>query len=46
MPEKEWANFIQTLREPLPTTFRLAGSREFVTYRAIMVTFHIELMLG
>lgn len=31
IPPNEWPKFIQTLREPLPTTFRLAGSRELVT---------------
>ncbi|KAG1859569.1 S-adenosyl-L-methionine-dependent methyltransferase [Suillus subalutaceus] len=28
IPEEEWDQFMETLRRPLPTTFRIAGSRE------------------
>ncbi|TCD60371.1 hypothetical protein EIP91_010262 [Steccherinum ochraceum] len=28
LPETEWEPFMQALREPLPTTFRVAGSRQ------------------
>ncbi|EIW77165.1 S-adenosyl-L-methionine-dependent methyltransferase [Coniophora puteana RWD-64-598 SS2] len=28
IPEEEWDKFMDRLREPLPTTFRVAGSRE------------------
>ncbi|OAX37510.1 S-adenosyl-L-methionine-dependent methyltransferase [Rhizopogon vinicolor AM-OR11-026] len=28
IPEEEWDQFIESLRRPLPTTFRIAGSRE------------------
>ncbi|KAF8582579.1 S-adenosyl-L-methionine-dependent methyltransferase [Ramaria rubella] len=30
IPLEEWPKFMKTLKEPLPTTFRLAGSRETV----------------
>lgn len=29
MPEEEWETFLQTLREPLPTTFRISPSGAF-----------------
>ena len=28
VPENEWDTFLDALREPLPTTFRVAGSRQ------------------
>jgi hypothetical protein len=28
LPENEWDKFMDQLREPLPTTFRVAGSRQ------------------
>jgi multisite-specific tRNA:(cytosine-C5)-methyltransferase len=30
IPDEEWDQFIEALRRPLPTTFRIAGSRECV----------------
>ena len=30
VPEKEWDIFIDALRQHLPTTFRVAGSRQYV----------------
>jgi multisite-specific tRNA:(cytosine-C5)-methyltransferase len=32
IPEEEWDQFIEALRRPLPTTFRIAGSREYVPF--------------
>jgi multisite-specific tRNA:(cytosine-C5)-methyltransferase len=29
IPEEEWNDFLTTLKEPLPTTFRLTGSRTY-----------------
>ncbi|KAG1832871.1 hypothetical protein DFJ58DRAFT_847926, partial [Suillus subalutaceus] len=34
IPEEEWDQFMETLRRPLPTTFRIAGSREYVPFRS------------
>jgi len=34
MPE-EWDKFMTTLREPLPSTFRITGSRRFVLRSAV-----------
>ncbi|KAI1792405.1 S-adenosyl-L-methionine-dependent methyltransferase [Ganoderma leucocontextum] len=28
LPEQEWDQFLQAMRDPLPTTFRVAGSRQ------------------
>lgn len=28
LPEQEWDTFLESLRTPLPTTFRVAGSRQ------------------
>ena len=28
LPEEEWSQFLETMRNPLPTTFRVAGSRQ------------------
>ena len=30
VPEEEWDAFIDALRQHLPTTFRVAGSRQYV----------------
>jgi multisite-specific tRNA:(cytosine-C5)-methyltransferase len=30
LPVEEWDHFVQGLQQPLPTTFRLAGSRQCV----------------
>jgi len=30
IPEDEWESFMDALRTPLPTTFRVAGSRQCV----------------
>lgn len=30
LPEDEWEAFMETMRNPLPTTFRVAGSRQYV----------------
>jgi multisite-specific tRNA:(cytosine-C5)-methyltransferase len=30
IPDDEWNVFLDTLKQPLPTTFRVAGSRQFV----------------
>ena len=30
IPDDEWDVFLETLRQPLPTTFRVAGSRQCV----------------
>jgi multisite-specific tRNA:(cytosine-C5)-methyltransferase len=32
IPEEEWDQFMEALRRPLPTTFRIAGSRECVLH--------------
>lgn len=29
IPEDEWETFMDSLRRPLPTTFRIAGSRQY-----------------
>jgi multisite-specific tRNA:(cytosine-C5)-methyltransferase len=28
IPDSEWEDFLEAMRRPLPTTFRVAGSRE------------------
>ena len=40
LPEQEWEQFLEAMRDPLPTTFRVAGSRQ----RVILIT-HFRLML-
>ena len=30
LPDDEWTAFLETMRNPLPTTFRVAGSRQLV----------------
>lgn len=30
VPEEEWDTFVDALRQHLPTTFRVAGSRQYV----------------
>ena len=30
LPEQEWDQFLNAMRDPLPTTFRVAGSRQQV----------------
>jgi multisite-specific tRNA:(cytosine-C5)-methyltransferase len=32
VPEEEWDTFIDALRQHLPTTFRVAGSRQYVLH--------------
>lgn len=29
IPDDEWETFMEALRRPLPTTFRIAGSRQY-----------------
>jgi multisite-specific tRNA:(cytosine-C5)-methyltransferase len=33
VPEDEWESFMNALRQHLPTTFRVAGSRQYVLSR-------------
>lgn len=35
LSESEWEPFLETLKNPLPTTFRVAGSRQWVLRAAI-----------
>jgi hypothetical protein len=32
VPEEEWDTFIDAMRQHLPTTFRVAGSRQYVLH--------------
>ena len=32
VPEEEWETFIDAMRQHLPTTFRVAGSRQYVSH--------------
>ena len=32
LPESEWDEFMEALRNPLPTTFRVAGSRQYADF--------------
>lgn len=32
LPDTEWEDFLKSLRTPLPTTFRVAGSRQWVPF--------------
>jgi multisite-specific tRNA:(cytosine-C5)-methyltransferase len=32
VPEEEWDSFIDSMRQHLPTTFRVAGSRQYVSH--------------
>lgn len=36
VPEEEWNTFFDALKQPLPTTFRMAGSRQYVHLKAYM----------
>lgn len=36
VPEEEWDTFIDALRQHLPTTFRVAGSRQYVSHIIIV----------
>ena len=31
LPQEEWTPFMEAMRTPLPTTFRVTGSRQWVT---------------
>ncbi|KAK3086920.1 hypothetical protein FSP39_025437 [Pinctada imbricata] len=47
IPEEEWEEFINTLKEPLPVTFRITGSRgEASEMRNIIKTEFISDLLG
>ena len=48
LPEEEWDAFMQALRRPLPSTFRIAGNRQMkgVLSEAIKNTFVPELEAG
>jgi len=35
VPETEWEELMDALRRPLPTTFRVAGSRQCVSFAVI-----------
>ena len=39
--EDEWNIFLNALKQPLPTTFRLAGSRQCVYSRPALKELHI-----
>lgn len=34
VPEDEWESFMNSFRQHLPTTFRVAGSRQYVSCRS------------
>jgi hypothetical protein len=40
VPDDEWDKFMDTLREPLPTTFRVAGSRQLRSQSFYTPTFY------
>jgi len=40
VPEEEWDTFIDALRQHLPTTFRVAGSRQYVSHISQSTTVH------
>lgn len=40
VPEEEWPTFVETLRQHLPTTFRVAGSRQYDSFISFALTFH------
>ena len=42
VPEEEWDTFIDALRQHLPTTFRVAGSRQYVSH-IIIVNHRLQL---
>ena len=43
LPEQEWHQFLEAMRDPLPTTFRVAGSRQrvapIVRFRLMLIGF-------
>ena len=41
IPEDEWDKFMNSLREPLPTTFRVAGSRQCVFHLLLPVLYRL-----
>lgn len=44
VPEEEWDTFVDALRQHLPTTFRVAGSRQYV--RIFFLSAHSSQPLG
>jgi multisite-specific tRNA:(cytosine-C5)-methyltransferase len=41
VPEDQWDAFMDALREPLPTTFRVAGSRQ-LRPPGLLLAFHTK----
>lgn len=41
LPDDEWDKFLNAMREPLPTTFRVAGSRQYVPSNTLCIPFLI-----
>jgi len=46
IPEQEWDLFLDTLRQPLPTTFRVAGNRQCVNAYPSLHTYHSIKFVG
>jgi hypothetical protein len=42
IPDDQWDSFMESLRRPLPTTFRITGSREYVSYPPSRVRAHLS----
>lgn len=42
LPDEEWDDFITKLKEPLPTTFRVAGSRQLRITSPYMFCIHAQ----
>lgn len=42
IPESEWDAFMETLRRSLPSTFRIAGHREYVSMRYMFLKTNIR----
>jgi hypothetical protein len=44
IPDSEWDLFLDTLRQPLPTTFRITGSRQCVNFVNVQYIYCINTM--
>lgn len=46
LPDDEWVEFMDKLKAPLPTTFRVAGSRQCVPFSPHICAIRAEALLG
>jgi hypothetical protein len=45
VPDEEWETLLNSLRTPLPTSFRIAGSRQYAVYLLVILS-HTDGIVG